>query len=108
MLYPPGDYAAAVQHIKSLINNKELAHRVAEGGRKEVELWGWGAATRTLRLKQYGRAIRNKLGHKRFGLLALRTGIARLLRWTFLLLAGIMDMLASFFSYVRPASGYAV
>lgn len=77
MLYPPGDYDAAVAQIKKLLNDTKFSDKVALGGREEVEKWGWGAATRVLRTEQYGRAIRNKRAHKRFGLFALRVVLAR-------------------------------
>jgi hypothetical protein len=79
MLYPPGDYDEAVAQIKMLLNDSNFADKVAQGGRTEVEKWGWGAATRVLRRDQYGRAIRNKRAHKRFGLFALRVALARML-----------------------------
>ena len=77
MLYPPGDYDEAVAQIKKLLSDSKFCDTVAQGGREEVEKWGWGAATRVLRCEQYGRAIRNKRAYKRFGLFALRVALAR-------------------------------
>jgi hypothetical protein len=75
---------------------------VATGGRSEVERWGWGAATRVLRRVQYGRAIRNKLAHKRFGWLALRCAIARMVRAPFVLLAWLAASVVRFLDYAYP------
>lgn len=77
MLYPPGDYDEAVAQIKKLLDDSEFREKIAQGGRDEVERWGWGAATRVLRTEQYGRAIKNKRAHKRFGWFALRVAVAR-------------------------------
>jgi aldehyde:ferredoxin oxidoreductase len=77
MLYPAGDYDEAVAQINKLLNDSKFAEKVAQGGRAEVEKWGWGAATRVRRKDQCGRAIRNKRAHKRFGLFALRVALGR-------------------------------
>lgn len=77
MLYLPGEYDEAVAQIRKLLDDSKFCDKVAQGGRDEVEKWGWGAATRVLRGEQYSRAVRNKRAHKRFGLFALRVALAR-------------------------------
>jgi hypothetical protein len=105
LLYPSGDYDAATDQIQSLITDKTFAAKVAEGGRSEVERWGWSAATRVLRRKQYGRAIRNKLAHKRFGWLAFRCAVARMLRAPFVLIIWLAARLVQFLDYAHPHRG---
>lgn len=100
MLYQPGDYSTAVEQIRRLITDKAHAEAVAVGGRREVELWGWSAATRNLRTIQYKKAINNQRAHKRFGFLALRTGIARLLR--IFNLMTLVSAIVSFLDYAQP------
>ena len=91
-----------MQQIQQLISDKEFAQQVAQGGRSEVERWGWGAATRQLRAKQYGRAIRNKHAHKRFGWLAVRCAVARTLRAPFALALWLAAGLIRFLDYAQP------
>ena len=100
ILYPPGDYDAAVAAIQRLIADPAHAAVVAAGGREEVERWGWAAATRNLRLIQYKRAIRNQRAHKRFGLLALRQGLRRLVR--FCNLASLLAAVIHCLDYAHP------
>lgn len=102
MLYPPGDYDRAVEQIQRLIDDAPHAAAIARGGREEVERWGWGAATRRLRSAQYGRAIRNKLAHKRFGLLALRAAVGRLLRLPGILFAALVMLVVDLLDYASP------
>lgn len=99
LLYEPNDYDTAVKQIKQLLEDKEFGLRVGLGGREEVERWGWSAATKNLRTKQYSRAINNKRAHKRFGFLALRMGIAQLLRPMFRFFAALLAAIADFLRY---------
>jgi len=78
--YPPGDYAKAAQLVAALASDPELRARVGGAARAEVEKFGWSAATKTLRERQYTRAIRVNRNKHRFGFLALRMGIASLWR----------------------------
>jgi sulfoquinovosyltransferase len=58
LLYPPKDYAAAAGHAASLVARPEWRRQVGAAGRREVERFGWAAATRKIRESQYVRAIR--------------------------------------------------
>jgi hypothetical protein len=90
-----------VTQIKSLIEDKAFAEHVAQGGRSEVERWGWSAATKTLRLNQYGRAIRNKLAYRRFTWLSIRTSLLWLLYLPFYLIKGVFSGLIHFLDYAE-------
>eukprot|EP00892_Ulva_mutabilis_P010709 jgi/Ulvmu1/800/UM010_0174.1 len=108
LLYPPGDYDSAVEQIRGLIEDGAHAEAIARGGREEVERWGWGAATRRLRRTQYGRAIRNKLAHKRFGLLALRAALWRLIRLPGVLFAALVALVVDLLDYASPLRAQTV
>ena len=97
-----------MEQIRGLIEDKAHAEKIACGGREEVERWGWGAATRRLRSAQYGRAIRNKLAHKRFGLLALRVALARLVRLPGALLAALVSLVVDLLDYASPLRAQTV
>jgi glycosyltransferase involved in cell wall biosynthesis len=108
LLYLPGDYVSAIEQIRRLITDKEHAEHVAQGGRSEVERWGWGAATRTLRARQYGRAIRHKLRYKRWGWAWYRSVAMRTLRLPFVLLAALCAALIRFLDYAQPVRAQTV
>lgn len=108
MLYPPGDYDAAVEQIQELISDTAHAEAIARGGREEVERWGWGAATRRLRSAQYGRAIRNKAAHKRFGLLAMRAALGRLARLPGRVFAALVALIIDLLDYASPLRAQTV
>lgn len=108
LLYESGDYASAVAQIKSLIEDKAFAEHVAQGGRSEVERWGWSAATKTLRLNQYGRAIRNKVAYRRLVWLSIRTNLLRLLYLPIYLIRGMLAALIRFLDYAQQHRSHPV
>lgn len=57
LLYPPGDLDAGVEATRRLAANAEEARSMGAAGRREVERWGWAAATARLRGSQYRAAI---------------------------------------------------
>lgn len=77
LLYEPGDYAAAARMVAGLVEDRAAAARLGAAGRAEVEKYGWSAATRNLRDKQYRRAVRVSNGRRRFWWLLLRNWLAR-------------------------------
>ncbi len=66
-LYQPGDWDGAAAAVSGLIEKPETAREVGAAARKEVEKFGWSAATKTLRERQYTRAIRMSSGRRRWG-----------------------------------------
>jgi sulfoquinovosyltransferase len=100
-LYQPHDYAAAANHVKQLIADPEMLARMGAAGRREVEMFGWSAATRVLRERQYARAVRLSIGKRRFWLLALRVSITRLFR----ALIGVVAALVNRLDYARAYRG---
>jgi hypothetical protein len=67
--------------------------------RREVELWGWSAATRVLREQQYARAVRIAHSKRRFWWLALRVRTARAVRSALGLLAAVWAAVISRLDY---------
>ncbi|KAF8059985.1 SQD2 [Scenedesmus sp. PABB004] len=102
LLYAPGDYAAAAAHVRALLADPGAAARIAAAGRREVELFGWSSATRVLREKQYARAVRLSVGKRRFWVLALRIGLARLGRALLGLVAAAWQAVVAALDYARP------
>jgi hypothetical protein len=76
--------------------------QVASGGRREVEMFGWSAATHTLRQSQYARAVRLSRNKRRFGWLALRVGVAQLFRRLVGWVAALITTLVRALDYARP------
>ena len=74
-LYPAGDYSQAAKLVRGLIEDKEALKQMALAGRKEVEKFGWTAATKFLREKQYSRAIKVNASRLRFRFMAIRIGL---------------------------------
>jgi hypothetical protein len=108
LLYPSGDYASAIEQIKRLIDDKSHAEHVAQGGREEVERWGWGAATRQLRAAQYGRAIRHKLRRRRWGWLTARSWVMRFVRFPFWAASAFVCFMIRFLDYAQPHRAHTV
>lgn len=102
LLYQPNDYAQAAQLVKSLLADPAARQRLALAGRQEVELFGWSAATRVLRERQYARAVRLSVGKKRFWWLALRIRVAWTLRILFASVASLLRELVKRLDYARP------
>lgn len=102
LLYQPGDYAQAAQLAKGLLADPETRAKFAKAGRKEVELFGWSAATRVLREKQYARAVRLSIGKRRFWWLALRVRLAVMVRVLFGLFAFLWQSAVAKLDYARP------
>mgnify|MGYP001807126639 CR=1 FL=1 len=102
LLYQPGDYAQAAKFAQGLLEDREALARFAKAGRKEVELFGWSAATRVLREQQYSRAVRLSIGKRRFWLLALRVRLVLLLRWVVGLFTSLWRAAVSRLDYARP------
>lgn len=100
-LYQPHDYAAAANCVKQLIADPTLQARMGTAGRREVEMFGWSAATKTLRERQYARAVRLSIGKRRFWLLALRIGATRLFR----ALVGVVAAVLHRMDYARAYRG---
>eukprot|EP00775_Hariotina_reticulata_P006991 gene6991-7205_t len=101
LLYSPGDYAKAAQLAQQLIADPQLRQQLSIAGRREVELFGWSAATRVLREQQYARAVKLSIGKRRFWLLALRVRLARLFRAVTGLLAACWQLLIRRMDYAR-------
>ncbi|KAF6255492.1 sulfolipid synthase [Scenedesmus sp. NREL 46B-D3] len=102
LLYSPGQYVQAAQHVRQLIADPDARARIAKTARREVEMFGWSAATRVLRERQYARAVRLSIGKRRFWLLALRIGVTRLLRVLLGALLALWRQLISKMDYARP------
>ncbi|KAJ9516133.1 hypothetical protein QJQ45_024563 [Haematococcus lacustris] len=107
-LYPPNDYASAARLIAALAANPEARQAMGQAARAEVEKFGWSAATKTLRETQYSRAIKVSRSKRRFGFLALRMGLGRLLAralaWLGLLFTWLLRLL-DYTRFIRPAAG---
>eukprot|EP00879_Flechtneria_rotunda_P023746 GHRR01025139.1.p1 GENE.GHRR01025139.1~~GHRR01025139.1.p1 ORF type:complete len:359 (+),score=96.89 GHRR01025139.1:158-1234(+) len=101
LLYSPGDYAQAAQHVRNLLADPVFRAQLGAAGRKEVELFGWSAATRVLRQKQYARAVRLSIGKRRFWLLMLRVGITRMFRAFLGLIVALWSQLVRRMDYAR-------
>jgi sulfoquinovosyltransferase len=102
LLYSPGEYAQAAQFVRQLIADPDTRTRIAKTARREVELFGWSAATRVLRERQYARAVRLSIGKRRFWLLALRIGVTRLARALLGVVAAMWKQIVSKLDYARP------
>lgn len=102
LLYKPGDYAQAAQLARGLLADPQRRAQLAAAGRQEVELFGWSAATRVLRQKQYARAVRLSMGKRRFWLLALRVRLARTLRGLLAFVVALWQALISKLDYAQP------
>eukprot|EP00882_Tetradesmus_deserticola_P007532 GHRQ01007932.1.p1 GENE.GHRQ01007932.1~~GHRQ01007932.1.p1 ORF type:complete len:334 (+),score=163.81 GHRQ01007932.1:1218-2219(+) len=102
LLYSPGEYAQAAQHVRHLIADLDTRTRMAQTARREVERFGWSAATRVLRERQYARAVRLSIGKRRFWLLMLRIGVTRLVRALLGVLAALWQQLIRKMDYARP------
>jgi sulfoquinovosyltransferase len=81
LLYPPKDYALAAKHTAGLIANPAKRREVGAAGRREVERFGWAAATRKIRESQYVRAIRIASYKLRFKRLLRRVRWGAFWRW---------------------------
>jgi len=81
LLYDPGDYGAAARHAAGLVADPARRREVGANGRREVERYGWAAATRKIRESQYVRAIRVARYKLRFKRLIRRVRWAGLWRW---------------------------
>jgi glycosyltransferase involved in cell wall biosynthesis len=99
--YTAGDYSKAAQLVRQLIAEPQLRQQLSIAGRREVELFGWSAATRVLREQQYARAVKLSIGKRRFWLLALRVRLARLFRAVTGLLAACWQLLIRRMDYAR-------
>ncbi|WIA33616.1 hypothetical protein OEZ86_006739 [Tetradesmus obliquus] len=102
LLYKPGEYAQAAQYVRQLIADPDMRSRIAKAARREVEMFGWSAATRVLRERQYARAVRLSIGKRRFWLLALRIGVTRLGRALLGVVVALWQQLVSKMDYARP------
>jgi hypothetical protein len=89
LLYAPGQYGQAAALVRGLLDDPQARARLAAAGRREVERFGWSAATRVLREQQYARAVRLSIGKRRFWWLALRVRVACMLRGALALLAAL-------------------
>jgi len=56
-LYTPGDLDDCVDKVESLLSCEELRETMGKAARKEMEKFGWKAATRKIRNEQYSAAI---------------------------------------------------
>lgn len=101
LMFKPGDYAQAAQFVKQLIQDPELRAKIAHQARREVELFGWSAATRVLREQQYARAVKLSIGKRRFWLLAMRIGVTRLFRALLGFIAAAWSQLVRSMDYAR-------
>lgn len=101
LLYAPGDYAAAAAAVAGIIADPAVKQRLGAAARSEVEKFGWSAATRTLREKQYRRAVRVALGRRRFWWLFLRLWVARLVGS----IGGAVGRLFNSLDYARDMRG---
>lgn len=101
-LYQPNDYSQAAKLVRSLIENPELKEQVGASARKEMELFGWTEATRCIREQQYIRAIKVSQSKRRFGFLALRVQLGRLLRSVWLALAALFSWILHKLDYAGP------
>lgn len=64
-LYPQGDLKEASRLVAQLAGDAQLRTHVGAAARAEVEKFGWAAATRALRERQYTRAIRMSNNRRR-------------------------------------------
>ncbi len=64
-LYPPGDVAQAATLVGALASDVNLRRKAGRAARNEVAAWGWSAATKFLRERQYLRAIKVHLSRRR-------------------------------------------
>ncbi len=103
LLYESGDYDACIAHVQRLIDDGAARSALGAGGRAEVELFGWSAATRKIREQQYARAIRLSRGKRRFWWLALRVGAARHMRS---MRGGVLAALVAVISVLDYARAY--
>lgn len=81
LLYPPKDYECAAGHAAALVADPIRRREVGAAGRREVERFGWAAATRKIRESQYVRAIRIASYKLRFRRLLRRVRWGAFLRW---------------------------
>lgn len=102
LLFQPKDYSQAANLVKGLIADPEARARLAQAGRKEVELFGWASATNVLRKQQYARAVRLSVGKKRFWWLALRVRLAWMVRLVAGLFVALWQAAVSRMDYARP------
>lgn len=107
LLYAPGDYGAAAAHVARLVADPAARAALGAAGRAEVEAFGWSAATRRIREKQYARAIALARGKRRFRWLALRVGLMRLLRAFGGSVAGALAAVVAALDYARAYRGAA-
>lgn len=91
VLYPPGDYARAAELTAELVGAPERRREVGAAGRREVERFGWAAATRKIRESQYVRAIRVASYKLRFKRLLRRVRWGVFFRW----LAGLVAVVVA-------------
>lgn len=101
-LYPVGDYAGAAKLVKGLIDDKEALKQMAEAGRKEVEAFGWTAATKVLREQQYSRAIKVNTSRFKFRFMAIRIGLGSIWRNLIAWVISFWRWIVSCFDWARP------
>jgi sulfoquinovosyltransferase len=104
MLYPPGDYARAASLAVELIGRPQRRREVGAAARREVERFGWAAATRKIRESQYVRAIRVASYKLRFRGLLRRVRWAGVWRWLVGLAAVLVGWLVGRRGTVAPTS----
>jgi len=80
LLYQPGDYDTAIEHIKKLVSDAAFREKIAEGGYSEVQKWSFHASNVVLREKQYTRAVRRQRLMERFRSLLLHVSILSFFR----------------------------
>lgn len=101
LLYEPGNYQQAAEHVQRLIADPQLLANVAAAGRREVERWGWKAATRKIREQQYSRAIKLAIYKRRFWWLWVRMGLLHKLRVLWLFITGAFKRTVKALDYAR-------
>jgi hypothetical protein len=74
---------------------------MGEEGRKEVEKWGWSAATKKIREVQYMQAKKKSQGKRRFGFLALRVGLGRFFRFLLHIITVVASWCVGRLDYAR-------
>lgn len=101
LMYKPGDYKTMVAQTRRLIEDKELRNTIAGEARREVEKFGWSAATKKLRETQYPEAIRKGTLKRKFGLFAIARTITDFLQWIASLLVAVFRAVVRCLDYAR-------
>jgi len=105
LLYPQGDYAEAARQVRALVSDAAYCRAMGEAGREEVEKFGWSAATRMLRDKQYRRAVRVSNGRRRFWWLLLRGWVVRMMAALWAATFGLVAAAFHKLDYARDLRG---